>query len=526
MIADWMVYAMLLGGYSGVAALALEPVLVSRRMPRRLAWGAALAAAAVLPVLVALRPVALAPESAGSEELPTMAAGGPVMAPLAGGWSVDQGLLLAWGLVSLTIVAIIAASAFQLHRAGLRSRETVVDGEAVALTDDLGPGARCFGSPRIVIPQWLLSIDAVRRELLVRHEREHVRAGDPYLLVASLAALAAMPWNPALWFIARRLRSALELDCDARVLAGGGNVAEYGELLLTVAASRRAPRLAAYLAFASSPSPLERRIRAMTTSRPSLGTLRQLSLGSVVLAAAIAACEARRPEPLAPVTSYVVADGRATASTAPTGAQADTIRGRLSNEVHMRVPAPTLSGNANDPLVIVYDAEGKVVLTGRLGAKTGNGAPALDSIPFPAEAIASVDVIKSGALLPPEAKGGLIRVVLKPELTLPRKGASSAPESVELLRLRQAATPTTEEMLVIVSDANGRELLRKTLTSAGPDAADAALQALPIDVESIARVDVSKVPAGAPSTAPSTIRVTLKAGAGLQRARQERRESR
>ena len=55
------------------------------------------------------------------------------------------------------------------------------------------------------------------------------------LIAAAAWAVALFPWNPALWLIVKRLRLAIEIDCDARVLAGRrSDVRDYGMLLLTV----------------------------------------------------------------------------------------------------------------------------------------------------------------------------------------------------------------------------------------------------------------------------------------------------
>jgi hypothetical protein len=262
---------MLYGGgrvYAAAAALAVEPLVVARGGARRVVWGLALAAALLVPVGVAIRPMAL-PEFADSiQDAPRVGQGAIAAVGSTGAPDWERWLVVAWGGASLAMGLQLAFSALQLWRTGRRARAIVLDGARVALTHDTGPGALWFGATRIVMPEWMVSLDAQRRALLVRHEHEHVRAGDPHVLLASLAALALMPWNPALWYIARRLRLALELDCDPRVLAAGADVRTYGELLLTVAATRPPHRLAAYLAFAAAPSPLERRIRAMTTRRP------------------------------------------------------------------------------------------------------------------------------------------------------------------------------------------------------------------------------------------------------------------
>ncbi|UUZ52386.1 hypothetical protein LP419_22985 [Massilia sp. H-1] len=44
-------------------------------------------------------------------------------------------------------------------------------------------------------------------------------ARDPQLLGLALLVLVAMPWNLPMWWQLRRLRHAIEVDCDARVLA-------------------------------------------------------------------------------------------------------------------------------------------------------------------------------------------------------------------------------------------------------------------------------------------------------------------
>ena len=131
----------------------------------------------------------------------------------------------------------------------------------------VGPAVVGALAPRVVIPQWALSLDAPARALMLRHEREHIRARDPLLLLGGALATTFAPWNAALWLIVRRLRLAIEIDCDQRVLRASAQRREYGELLLTVGARQSAP-----LPFATSLAErrpfLERRIRAMTTTSP------------------------------------------------------------------------------------------------------------------------------------------------------------------------------------------------------------------------------------------------------------------
>ena len=120
--------------------------------------------------------------------------------------------------------------------------------------------------------------------MVLAHEEEHLRAGDARLLLGALAVLAATAWNPINWWLFRRLRAAIEIDCDRRVLRKEADPMGYGESLLTVAARANRPPLA-LAAFTEAPHALERRILAMTarvTPRTRVaGTL--LVVGAVLL---------------------------------------------------------------------------------------------------------------------------------------------------------------------------------------------------------------------------------------------------
>jgi len=71
-----------------------------------------------------------------------------------------------------------------------------------------------------------------------------------------------MPWNLPLWWQLRRLRRAIEVDCDARVLNAGHDVNRYGETLLEVG-QRHSAFLGSVAAMSESKSFLEQRIRIM-----------------------------------------------------------------------------------------------------------------------------------------------------------------------------------------------------------------------------------------------------------------------
>ena len=155
------------------------------------------------------------------------------------------------------------------------------------LSKNVGPAVIGLRSMDVVLPEWILSLDAPLRAIVLRHEEEHRSARDPYLLFGAAIAVALMPWNPALWFQARRLRLAIELDCDARVLRAHPSTERYGMLMLTIA-QRRSVGPTLFSPMLTEPTTLlERRILAM---RPATRRLARLTVygGSALAVAALA----------------------------------------------------------------------------------------------------------------------------------------------------------------------------------------------------------------------------------------------
>ncbi|HEV2146467.1 MAG TPA: M56 family metallopeptidase, partial [Longimicrobiaceae bacterium] len=174
--------------------------------------------------------------------------------------------------------------ALSLRRRGWR-RATVA-GVPVLVSASTGPAVVGFLRGRIVLPEWALAWDGERQRMMVEHEREHLRARDPLLLLLAFTAAAAFPWNAALWWQLRRLRLAMEVDCDARVLRRHSDVRAYGLLLLEVGRVASSGRLP-LVALTEPPSFLERRIHAMT--RPVLqGRIRRAVLSTAICAGALA----------------------------------------------------------------------------------------------------------------------------------------------------------------------------------------------------------------------------------------------
>ncbi|MDQ3556701.1 MAG: hypothetical protein M3409_07970, partial [Gemmatimonadota bacterium] len=206
------------------------------------------------------------------------------------------GRLLAAGWIALSLTLSTFAAATLLRSRGVRRgwplRE--IAGTAVRVAPATGPAVLGIRHPEVVVPRWLLDASAEEQRLVVLHERAHVRARDPLVLAAGCLSVALLPWSPAVGWMLLRLRLAVEIDCDARVLRGGVHPYEYGSVLIDMAG--RGPGLSLGVpALAGSPSSLERRLCAMTTRLPRFAALRAGALGALAVAALLAACDTRMP---------------------------------------------------------------------------------------------------------------------------------------------------------------------------------------------------------------------------------------
>jgi beta-lactamase regulating signal transducer with metallopeptidase domain len=147
----------------------------------------------------------------------------------------------------------------------------------------MAPAVVGFLRGRVVIPRWAMEAGAGERAMMVRHETEHLAGRDPQLLLFALALLIAMPWNLPLWYMVRRLRLAVEVDCDRRVLAAGHtDVRAYGTLLMSVG-QRRSTGAFPVAAFSRPRSLLEHRIDRMTAAPAGGAGARALAAAALVV---------------------------------------------------------------------------------------------------------------------------------------------------------------------------------------------------------------------------------------------------
>jgi hypothetical protein len=131
--------------------------------------------------------------------------------------------------------------------------------------------------------------------LVIAHERSHLGAYDTQLLTIAVCLLACMPWNPMLWWQLRRLRLAIELDCDARVLSLGYAVARYSETLIAVGERQSASYTMAMARYGSK-SFLEQRIRNMLRKKTRHARIWALALACLGVGLAVGAAEVAPPK--------------------------------------------------------------------------------------------------------------------------------------------------------------------------------------------------------------------------------------
>ncbi len=226
------------------------------------------------------------------------------------GWrDFDTLLTTAWRAASVAMLLALVASGVHLMMRKRHWRQDTVAGVEVFVTGEVGPAVVGLLRPRIVVPRWVTMALPSHQSAVIAHEQSHLDARDPQLFTLALALLVFMPWNLPLWWQLRRLRYAIEIDCDARVLKGGVDPAHYGETLIVVG-ERQSAYIGAVAAMSESKSFLEERIEHMIRK-----PVRWRHLGAATLASfaiALTALAAQVSPPNAETTAQAPAPARRT----------------------------------------------------------------------------------------------------------------------------------------------------------------------------------------------------------------------
>lgn len=266
--------------------LSLVGLLVERGLPtispRRWLWCFIIPASIVLPGFYRAHHTASVTELLQHREMQSPPGGAQVVASFAPldpawwaqvqsydafidrAWLTASALLLVWGLLTAWRVAKLVRTS---RRRAWGNEPVLIDGVPVVVTDGLGPATVGLWPSRVLVPRWVLALPGMQRRYVLRHEDEHRRSHDAQLLFAASLLLLLMPWNLALWWQLRRLRFAVEMDCDNRVVSALGGRSAYGELLLKVAQAGNCGH-GLQPALLGGVGMLERRLTALLAPKP------------------------------------------------------------------------------------------------------------------------------------------------------------------------------------------------------------------------------------------------------------------
>jgi beta-lactamase regulating signal transducer with metallopeptidase domain len=428
MILQWMAYAALCAALIGLAALSVDGVAGSWRRARRGVWMSAMAASTLVPLVVPALSRARAATPSAQSTNATSTAGATSVATqsqasnnLSNNISnnVDVVVLSVWAAASFLFALLLVVAHRRTTLALRRCLAGTIGGRAAFISDDFGPAVVGLLRHHLVVPTWALTLDDDQQQLVVAHELEHARAGDPLLALAGAIVVVLMPWNVALWWQLGRLRLAIELDCDARVVVRRRNDAvAYGQLLISVGERGRGVRHPV-LAMSRSRSALAKRFDALL-GRRTIQPRRVASL--VVLGAGTLASVAFVPAPnvqtilneirprrdataqpqIPPLAGSVERASRAIATSAPQASAAKT-----------QVPARTRSVK-------------RTTLPSSIGVKA---LPPVNFVPSASARGLLDSVVVARATLPPTIRraGGVLRAI--PDGSDGRGGFRAAPSS-------------------------------------------------------------------------------------------------
>ena len=430
----WMAYAAVIGGLLAAGGWACERLFETLGWPRRFPWIAALTLAVVIP-LSAREPAPVLEVSASPPSAITsvvVAADPPVVSAARTGW--DRAAIFAWGGATLATLLVFGAILGLMVRSRRRWPRRSVDGEEVYVSEGFGPALIGVMRPSVVIPEWLFCASARAGSVAVLHEREHARARDHLTLLYGVCIAALFPWSPAVWWMVRNLRGAVEIDCDRRVIASGIPADDYGKLLLAIGVGRK-QRWVFTPALVESRHSLERRLKVMAAKKMKWSPLRAATLAGLTLAAVVVACDTNAPTAIDDALLDVLANPEAAAEGNGSGEPELFLRSQLNDGAR--------------PLIFIDGVEVSnsdlSLQAGRYRVTTGGGPDSPLSSLNPDD-IDRIEVIKgtaAAALFGERAENGVIQIytIEPPEQEATTPGDTENDEAGVRIRIRGAAFP-------------------------------------------------------------------------------------
>jgi beta-lactamase regulating signal transducer with metallopeptidase domain len=507
MILSWMVYAGLVALLLALAAHAADVTLRAGRHPARWIWAAAVLASVLIPVLAYFTPPDTHVESTPTEVTPveTYAGFPPVVVESSSRrWAdgisplpsvppsprLDAELTALWLAGSSAILLFLTASYGGLQRRRRRWKRVTLSNRGVWVSRDTGPAVIGFFPGEVVIPEWVVESGSPERELVLSHEFEHVRALDPALLLMGLVACAALPWNLALWWAGWRLRRAVEVDCDLRVLAGGADPRAYSRLLLDVTEKGWGYRFA-LCGLRAPTSFLERRIRLMLSSRLRWSRTRTAAALVVVVGLSLSAFRLEKPPRpggvlaeleaiLAPVPrpSVPVATASTDLPVSSPQVPADTLPlGQQLEEMARQLAATAAEVEALQPDAVSRQLEEMARQLAAASAEIESLQP--DTLPVPRQIEEAMAALRAAA----EQRSGPARLEASRTLEAARAELEALRADTSLARLRMSEAVTA---LRAASEERGEQLREQAARSL--EAVRAQLEASRADTASQRRL--------------------------------------
>jgi len=303
----WIIYVVFVSALLGIAALAAEHRAHLRRKVSRWYWMLAILASLLIPTVIASVSIEL-PNIFSPSVSQKMVALKEVtsnhLSPAE--WisgsaahkseyrNYDSLIKQIWlGLSVFLLCGLFTSGAHLLWRKRQWKKATLLK-TPVLITDDVGPAVVGLINPQIVIPRWVIESPLEQQRAVIAHEQSHLDAGDPLLLTVALCLLVFMPWNLPMWWQLRRLRCAIEVDCDARVLKNGQSITSYGETLIAVG-QRQSRYVGSVAGMSESKSFLEKRIKIMVTKPAKWWRLSSVTFGFASLAFVSVAAQVSPP---------------------------------------------------------------------------------------------------------------------------------------------------------------------------------------------------------------------------------------
>ena len=297
MLLSLIVYATAISLLLGLAAWTLERAVRAVAFPTRWIWAGVMSGYFGFTLVAILWPTAASTPQAAASATPLDAILVPVVGsltrladPLPSGVGLDTLLGAGWAILSLVAASVLMGAHLRLVLERSAWSPEKLGGRDVLVSEDLGPGVVGWLRSAIVMPRWAMGMHPREQELMLRHDTEHCKAGDARLIGAALLLRILLPWNVPLWRQVHRLRAAIEIDCDRRVVHRSADVKRYAALLVEIGARRTAARWSA-LAFARPIPLIERRILAMTDTRSDPRYIRMIGLTLLAALFVVASCQ-------------------------------------------------------------------------------------------------------------------------------------------------------------------------------------------------------------------------------------------